>query len=115
MTPFFKIIAFKKHSDVHFNLRVLFFFSEERRGAADAEVEYCVLFELKKSGDFPASSPAVWLLVCAGWESGDLQEQFGIAYYLTKTQTAPVLSSQSLTVKDLLLSNLGHTVRTIPS
>lgn len=63
-------------------------------------------------GDFCESSPAVFLVHSAGWESGDLQEQFGIAYYLTKTQTSPLSSTQTLTVKDLLLSNLGQTVRT---
>lgn len=47
----------------------------------------------------------------AGWESGDLQEEFGIAYYLTTNQSAPLSSSQTLTVKDLLLSDLGQKVR----
>ncbi|XP_033960743.1 cyclic AMP-responsive element-binding protein 3-like protein 3-B [Pseudochaenichthys georgianus] len=41
-----------------------------------------------------------------GWESDDLQEQFGIAHYLTTSQT----STQTLTVKDLLLSSPGQTV-----
>ncbi|KAM6989297.1 cyclic AMP-responsive element-binding protein 3-like protein 3-A [Tautogolabrus adspersus] len=41
-----------------------------------------------------------------GWESDDLQEQFGIAHYLTANQTPPLSSTQTLTVKDLLLSNL---------
>ncbi|KAM9349937.1 cyclic AMP-responsive element-binding protein 3-like protein 3-A [Symphorus nematophorus] len=49
-----------------------------------------------------------------GWESSDLQEQFGIAYYLTTNQTSPLSSSQTLTVKDLLLSNLGKTAQQIP-
>lgn len=62
---------------------------------------------------YSASSPAVSLVVCAGLEPGDLREPLGIAYYLTNTQTTPVLSPQTLTVKDLLLSNLGHTVRDI--
>ncbi|XP_070775789.1 cyclic AMP-responsive element-binding protein 3-like protein 3-A [Enoplosus armatus] len=47
-----------------------------------------------------------------GWESGDLQEQFGIAYHLrTTNQTSPLSSTQTLTVKDLLLSNLGQTAQ----
>ncbi|XP_044074206.1 cyclic AMP-responsive element-binding protein 3-like protein 3-A isoform X2 [Siniperca chuatsi] len=50
-----------------------------------------------------------------GWESGDLQEQFDIAYYLqTTNQTSPLSSDQTLTVKDLLLSNLGQTAQQIP-
>lgn len=63
---------------------------------------------------FCESSPAVLLILLvqsAGWESGDLQEQFGIAHYLTLNQTSPLSSTQTLTVKDLLLSNLGQTVR----
>ncbi|XP_060900447.1 cyclic AMP-responsive element-binding protein 3-like protein 3-B isoform X3 [Labrus mixtus] len=39
-----------------------------------------------------------------GWESDDLKEQFGIAHYLTANQT--LSSTQTLTVKELLLSNL---------
>nr|XP_020489781.1 cyclic AMP-responsive element-binding protein 3-like protein 3-B isoform X3 [Labrus bergylta] len=39
-----------------------------------------------------------------GWELDDLKEQFGIAHYLTANQT--LSSTQTLTVKDLLLSNL---------
>lgn len=74
----------------------------------------CVVWTQQR-GDFPALPPALWLIMCAGWDCGDRQEQFGLAYYLTKTQTAPVSSPQSLTVKDLLLSNIGHTVRTFPS
>ncbi|XP_075877259.1 cyclic AMP-responsive element-binding protein 3-like protein 3-A [Nelusetta ayraudi] len=62
----------------------------------------------------PPNETTPYVSIDLGWESGDLQEQFGIAYYLTKTQPAPVLSSQSLTVKDLLLSNLGHTAKQMP-
>ncbi|CAK6952423.1 cyclic AMP-responsive element-binding protein 3-like protein 3-A [Scomber scombrus] len=47
-----------------------------------------------------------------GWECGDLQEQLGITYYLTTNQSS--LSSQALTVKDLLLSNLGQEAQRIP-
>ncbi|KAM3604954.1 uncharacterized protein V6R79_018591 [Siganus canaliculatus] len=49
-----------------------------------------------------------------GWDSGDLQEQLGIKYYLTTNQTSPLSSPQTLTLKDLLLSNLGHTSQQIP-
>lgn len=49
-----------------------------------------------------------------GWESGDLQEQFGIAHYLTAKQSSPLTPTQTLTVKDLLLSNLGQTSQQIP-
>lgn len=53
-----------------------------------------------------------FLVQSAGWESCHLQQDFGIAYYLSKTQTSPLSPHQTLTVKDLLLSNLGKTVRT---
>ncbi|XP_040026604.2 cyclic AMP-responsive element-binding protein 3-like protein 3-B isoform X1 [Gasterosteus aculeatus] len=43
-----------------------------------------------------------------GWESDDLQEPFGIVHYQTTSQT----STQTLTVKDLLLSSPGQKVRT---
>ncbi|XP_049888645.1 cyclic AMP-responsive element-binding protein 3-like protein 3-B isoform X1 [Epinephelus moara] len=49
-----------------------------------------------------------------GWESDDLQEQFGIAHYLTTSQTSPLSSSQTLTVKDLLLSSPGQSAQRIP-
>ncbi|XP_029929895.1 cyclic AMP-responsive element-binding protein 3-like protein 3-A [Myripristis murdjan] len=50
-----------------------------------------------------------------GWESDDLQEQFGIAYYLTTTHnSSPLSSAHTLTVKDLLLSNLGQKAQRIP-
>ncbi|TNN78119.1 Cyclic AMP-responsive element-binding protein 3-like protein 3-A [Liparis tanakae] len=39
-----------------------------------------------------------------GWESDDLQEPFGIAHYLTTSQP----STQTLTVKDLLLTSPGQ-------
>ncbi|XP_054624484.1 cyclic AMP-responsive element-binding protein 3-like protein 3-A [Dunckerocampus dactyliophorus] len=45
-----------------------------------------------------------------GWESGDLQEQLGMAYYLTPSQSSAMSSSQTVTVKDLLLSNLGQKI-----
>lgn len=67
-----------------------------------------------KLWQFCKSSPAVSLVLLvqsAGWESSDLQEECGLAYYLTTNQSSPVSSSQTLTVKDLLLSNLGQKVR----
>ncbi|TNM97792.1 hypothetical protein fugu_014038 [Takifugu bimaculatus] len=42
------------------------------------------------------------------------QQDFGIAYYLSKTQASPLSPHQPLTVKDLLLSNLGKTGQQIP-
>nr|XP_057925220.1 cyclic AMP-responsive element-binding protein 3-like protein 3-A [Doryrhamphus excisus] len=45
-----------------------------------------------------------------GWESGDLQEQLGMAYYLTSSPSSAISSSQTVTVKDLLLSNLGQKI-----
>ncbi|KAF3699233.1 Cyclic AMP-responsive element-binding protein 3-like protein 3-B [Channa argus] len=49
-----------------------------------------------------------------GWESNDIREQFGIAYYLAANQGSSLLSSQALTVKDLLLSNLGEKSQGFP-
>ncbi|XP_030016443.1 cyclic AMP-responsive element-binding protein 3-like protein 3-B [Sphaeramia orbicularis] len=49
-----------------------------------------------------------------GWDCGDLEEQLGIAYYLKTNQSSLLLSSQSLTVKDLLLSNLGQKGQRFP-
>ncbi|XP_037132450.1 cyclic AMP-responsive element-binding protein 3-like protein 3-A [Syngnathus acus] len=46
-----------------------------------------------------------------GWESDGLQEKLGMAYYLTSNQSSATSSSQTLTVKDLLLSNLGQKQR----
>lgn len=57
------------------------------------------------------ASPAVLFIQFEASDTGDLQEQFGIAYYLTTNQSSTLLSSQTLTVKDLLLSNLGQKVR----
>ncbi|XP_061694310.1 cyclic AMP-responsive element-binding protein 3-like protein 3-A [Syngnathoides biaculeatus] len=45
-----------------------------------------------------------------GWESDGLQEKLGMAYYLTSNQSSTTSSSQALTVKDLLLSNLGKKI-----
>ncbi|XP_041805912.1 cyclic AMP-responsive element-binding protein 3-like protein 3-A [Chelmon rostratus] len=49
-----------------------------------------------------------------GWESSDLHEQLGITCSLSTNQTSPLSSTQTLTVKDLLLSNLGQTAQQIP-
>ncbi|XP_051944194.1 cyclic AMP-responsive element-binding protein 3-like protein 3-A isoform X2 [Hippocampus zosterae] len=43
-----------------------------------------------------------------GWESDSIQEKLGMAYYLASNQSTTTSSSQTLTVKDLLLSNLGE-------
>ncbi|XP_057712497.1 cyclic AMP-responsive element-binding protein 3-like protein 3-A [Corythoichthys intestinalis] len=42
------------------------------------------------------------------WESDGLQEKLGMGYYLTSNQSSTTESSQKLTVRDLLLSNLGE-------
>ncbi|XP_032387377.1 cyclic AMP-responsive element-binding protein 3-like protein 3-A isoform X1 [Etheostoma spectabile] len=49
-----------------------------------------------------------------GWESDVLQEQLGIAHYLTTNHTPPLSSSKALTVKDLLLSSPGQTAQRFP-
>ncbi|KAM7379186.1 hypothetical protein PAMP_004756 [Pampus punctatissimus] len=49
-----------------------------------------------------------------GWECGDLQEQLGIAYYLTTNQCSLLSSSRTHTVKDLLQSNLQQKAQQIP-
>ncbi|XP_061775749.1 cyclic AMP-responsive element-binding protein 3-like protein 3-B isoform X2 [Nerophis ophidion] len=45
-----------------------------------------------------------------GWESGGLQEQLGMACHLSSSQTCAGSSSQTVTVKDLLMSNLGQKI-----
>nr|XP_046264998.1 cyclic AMP-responsive element-binding protein 3-like protein 3-A [Scatophagus argus] len=62
----------------------------------------------------PPNENTAYVSIDFGWESTDLQEQFGIAYCLTRNQSSPLSSTQTLTVKDLLLSNLGHTAQQIP-
>ncbi|XP_051253257.1 cyclic AMP-responsive element-binding protein 3-like protein 3-A isoform X2 [Dicentrarchus labrax] len=62
----------------------------------------------------PPNQKTSYVSIDLGWESDDLQEQFGFAYYLTTNQTSPLSSTQALTVKDLLLSNLGQTAQQIP-
>lgn len=63
----------------------------------------------------------LWFTCCCsgsiqkGWESGDLQEEFGFTYYLTANQSSSLSSSQTLTVRDLLISNLGQKVRRLMS
>ncbi|XP_041849696.1 cyclic AMP-responsive element-binding protein 3-like protein 3-B isoform X2 [Melanotaenia boesemani] len=42
------------------------------------------------------------------WEPGGLHEDFGFAYYLSTNQNSLLPSSHAVTVKDLLLSNLGQ-------
>ncbi|XP_077471084.1 cyclic AMP-responsive element-binding protein 3-like protein 3-A isoform X2 [Stigmatopora argus] len=43
-----------------------------------------------------------------GWESDGLQEKLGMTYYLTSNQSSTSETNQKLTVRDLLLSNLGE-------
>ncbi|XP_027140608.1 cyclic AMP-responsive element-binding protein 3-like protein 3-A isoform X2 [Larimichthys crocea] len=63
--------------------------------------------------DAPPNEKTSYVSIDLGLESGDLQEQFGIAYYLTTNQTSPLLPTQTLTVKDLLLSNQVQTAQQI--
>uniref|UniRef100_A0A8C5NGM5 Cyclic AMP-responsive element-binding protein 3-like protein 3-B n=1 Tax=Gouania willdenowi TaxID=441366 RepID=A0A8C5NGM5_GOUWI len=48
------------------------------------------------------------------WEPEGVHEGSGIAYYLTTSRSPLLPSSHSVTVKDLLLSNLGHKAQQIP-
>ncbi|KAM4728541.1 cyclic AMP-responsive element-binding protein 3-like protein 3-A [Anableps anableps] len=48
-----------------------------------------------------------------GWESEGCHEEFDITYYLSNSQTPLLPSSCALTVKDLLLSNLGQNAQRI--
>ncbi|CAN9503402.1 unnamed protein product [Ophioblennius macclurei] len=48
------------------------------------------------------------------WASGDLIEESEIAYHLTTNHNNPLQPSPALTVKDLLLSNLGQKAQRIP-
>ncbi|XP_037642287.1 cyclic AMP-responsive element-binding protein 3-like protein 3-A [Sebastes umbrosus] len=61
----------------------------------------------------PPHEKASDVAIDLGWESDDLQDQFGIAHYLTTNLTSPLSSSQALTVKDLLLSSPGQTAQRI--
>lgn len=48
-----------------------------------------------------------------GWGCTDLEEKFGLAYYLKGNHPSLRASNQPLTVKDLLLSNLGQKGQTV--
>ncbi|KAM4556584.1 cyclic AMP-responsive element-binding protein 3-like protein 3-A [Fundulus diaphanus] len=48
-----------------------------------------------------------------GWESEDCHKEFGITYYLSNSQAPLLQPSCAITVKDLLLSNLGQNVQRI--
>ncbi|XP_038126442.1 cyclic AMP-responsive element-binding protein 3-like protein 3-A isoform X1 [Cyprinodon tularosa] len=48
-----------------------------------------------------------------GWESEGSHEEFGITYYLSDSQAPLLQSTCTLTVKDLLLSNLGQNAQRI--
>ncbi|XP_039877898.1 cyclic AMP-responsive element-binding protein 3-like protein 3-B [Simochromis diagramma] len=54
------------------------------------------------------------VVIDLGCESGSLEEDIGISYYLTTNQNPLQPPSHSLTVKDLLLSNLGDKAQRIP-
>ncbi|TWW72653.1 cyclic AMP-responsive element-binding protein 3-like protein 3-A isoform X2 [Takifugu flavidus] len=83
---------------------------------------FCAGFPIADTPSFPPSlecqpAPAQknpYVSIDLGWESCHLQQDFGIAYYLSKTQASPLSPHQPLTVKDLLLSNLGKTGQQIP-
>ncbi|XP_023267241.1 cyclic AMP-responsive element-binding protein 3-like protein 3-B [Seriola lalandi dorsalis] len=62
----------------------------------------------------PANEKTADVSIDLSWESNDCQEEFGIAYYLTMNQSSAMSSSQTLTVKDLLLSNVGQNAQGIP-
>ncbi|CAG07747.1 unnamed protein product [Tetraodon nigroviridis] len=62
----------------------------------------------------PPSERNPYVSIDLGWESCHLQQEIGITYYLSKTQTSPSSVHQTLTVKDLLLSNLGKTGQPVP-
>ncbi|CAJ1072030.1 cyclic AMP-responsive element-binding protein 3-like protein 3-A [Xyrichtys novacula] len=88
----------------------------------------CIVFPAFDTLPFPQPSPlenqppsndtephvSIDLVHSADLESADLKEQFGIAYYLTTNQASPLSSAQTLTVKDLLLSNLGQKAQQSP-
>ncbi|XP_008289715.1 cyclic AMP-responsive element-binding protein 3-like protein 3-A [Stegastes partitus] len=56
----------------------------------------------------PANEKSSDVSIDLGWEHDDLNEKFGIEYYLTANQNPLLPSSHMLTVKDLLLSNVGQ-------
>ncbi|XP_069014084.1 cyclic AMP-responsive element-binding protein 3-like protein 3-A [Embiotoca jacksoni] len=62
----------------------------------------------------PANEKMSDVSIDLGWESGGLHEEFGIAYYLNTNQKTLLPSSHTLTVKDLLLSNLRQNAQRIP-
>ncbi|KAM9720289.1 cyclic AMP-responsive element-binding protein 3-like protein 3-B isoform 1-T1 [Menidia menidia] len=62
----------------------------------------------------PANEKTPDIRVDLGWDSAGLHEDFGITYYLTTNQNPLLSSSHTLTVKDLLLSNLGQKVQRTP-
>ncbi|XP_017277678.1 cyclic AMP-responsive element-binding protein 3-like protein 3-A isoform X2 [Kryptolebias marmoratus] len=49
-----------------------------------------------------------------GWESDGCHKEFGLTCYLSKNQAPLLAPSHSLSVKDLLLSNLGQAAQRIP-
>ncbi|XP_074544732.1 cyclic AMP-responsive element-binding protein 3-like protein 3-B [Halichoeres trimaculatus] len=85
---------------------------------------HCVTFPATDPVSFPQPPPREnqplsddrkpHVSIDLGWESGDLQEEFGITHYLTKNHKSSLLTAQTLTVKDLLLSNLGQKAQQSP-
>lgn len=62
----------------------------------------------------PANEKPSDVSIDLGWEPSGLNEEFGVAYYLTTNQNPLLPSGHALTVKDLLLSNMGKNVQRIP-
>lgn len=62
----------------------------------------------------PANEKPSDVSIDLGWEPSGLNEEFGVAYYLTTNQNPLLPSCHALTVKDLLLSNMGKNVQRIP-
>uniref|UniRef100_A0A3Q1FSQ5 Cyclic AMP-responsive element-binding protein 3-like protein 3-A n=1 Tax=Acanthochromis polyacanthus TaxID=80966 RepID=A0A3Q1FSQ5_9TELE len=62
----------------------------------------------------PANEKSSDVSIDLGWEPGGLNEGFGIAYYFTEDQKPLLPSSHALTVKDLLLTNVGQNMQRIP-
>ncbi|XP_056149501.1 cyclic AMP-responsive element-binding protein 3-like protein 3-A [Lampris incognitus] len=59
------------------------------------------------AGEPALSDMAPDISIDLGWDSNDHQEKLGIAYYLSTNPTSPLSSCHALTIKDLLLCNLG--------
>ncbi|XP_047444552.1 cyclic AMP-responsive element-binding protein 3-like protein 3-B isoform X2 [Mugil cephalus] len=62
----------------------------------------------------PANEKKPDISIDLGWESGGFQEEFEFAYYLSPNQNSLLPSNHSLSVKDLLLSNVGQKAQQDP-